>query len=118
MNLARAALLLVVLAGGCSSKQPAPRGEPGSGSAIPATAPALVIPPVCEAQRAKLTRLYAAEAGSAATFTADNTHMVLVDCARDPARVAACVEAAADIAAIEARCVIPLDAEGSEGDAR
>ncbi|HEY4244856.1 MAG TPA: hypothetical protein VGM88_33805 [Kofleriaceae bacterium] len=46
----------------------------------------------------------------------DNTHMVMIDCARNPAQVAPCAERANTVAALEHNCVIPLDPQGTEGD--
>jgi hypothetical protein len=48
---------------------------------------------------------------------ADNTQMVMNDCVRDP-KVGDCVETASSVAAIERSCLIPLDPDGSEGEAR
>jgi hypothetical protein len=77
--------------------------------------------PVCERVRPKLERLYRAEAEEreptrVPEAIADNTQMVMNDCARDP-KVGDCVEAASSVAQIERTCLIPLDAEGSEGEA-
>jgi hypothetical protein len=97
---------VVLLASACSSRSAHP---PGGGVA-----------PACETLRPKLERLYRAEAEVKEPTrideaVSDNTTMVLNDCARAPDRVARCVEAAASIAEIESKCVLPLDEEGSEG---
>src|SRR5204862_469297 len=47
---------------------------------------------------------------------ADNAAMVMTDCARAPAKVTACIAAVATVAELEARCLIPIDNEGTEGD--
>jgi hypothetical protein len=41
--------------------------------------------------------------------------MVMVDCAKDPAKVVPCLNSATTIAELEARCLVPLDDEGREG---
>jgi hypothetical protein len=75
----------------------------------------------CERVRAKVERLYRTEAEQreptrVPEAVADNTQMVMNDCARDP-RVGDCVDTASSVAQIERTCLIPLDAEGSEGEA-
>jgi hypothetical protein len=77
--------------------------------------------PVCERVRSKVERLYRAEAEEreptrVPEAIADNTQMVMNDCARDP-KVGDCVETASSVAEIERTCLIPLDPEGSEGEA-
>lgn len=98
---------LVVLALGCGSgKPPGAGGATGSG---------------CDGIRARVEQLYRAEATAreprrVAEAVADNTEMVLKECARDPAKVSGCVAGIATIADLEHRCLAPLDEEGSEGD--
>lgn len=77
----------------------------------------------CEAVRAHVRELYTAvprpaDTAPAAieTFVTDNTAMVLAECAREPGRVAPCAGRAATVEALEAKCLAPLDDEGSEGD--
>ena len=72
----------------------------------------------CDGIKAHVEELYKAVATGdlADEEVADNTQMVLNDCARDPAKVAACAAKAKTAADLEARCVSPLDEEGSEGD--
>ena len=76
----------------------------------------------CEAVREKVAGLYRAEAQvrepkRVEDAVADNTAMVLSDCAKSPAKVAACIGAASTVAALEKTCLVPLDPEGTEGDA-
>jgi hypothetical protein len=85
----------------------------GSGSA-PAASP-------CDAIRPKVEQLYRAEAEQkepkrVAEAVADNTAMVMNDCAKAPAKVAACVHGADSVAELEKKCLTPLDDEGSEGE--
>lgn len=90
---------------------------PGSGSA-----PA-VVTGECAGARAHVEQLYRAEAQAKEPkrvdeAVADNTAMAMNDCAKDPARRAACLESAASVAALEKDCLIPLDPEGTEGERR
>lgn len=75
----------------------------------------------CDTLAERVATLYRAgatglDAEAAERHVADGVAMVLADCAREPARVAPCVVAAADVATLERTCLIPLDDEGSEGD--
>lgn len=109
----RAALVIVLgLAGGCPGKPAAPGGGGGGGGGSGAAG--------CEGLRPRLEQLYRADAEAnepkrVDEAVADNTAMVLGDCAKAPDRVIPCVHAATSVAEIEQRCVIPLDEEGSEG---
>jgi hypothetical protein len=74
----------------------------------------------CGLIKSHVEQLYRAEAQAKEPkrvdeATADNTAMVLRDCRRAPDRVASCVNAAASVAELEQRCLIPLDDEGTEG---
>ncbi len=90
-------------------------GSAGSGSSVtpPATG--------CEGARAKVEGLYRAEAQvrepkRVLEAVADNTSMVMAECAKDPAKVSACIANAATVADLEATCMPKLDDEGTEGD--
>jgi len=102
-------LVPAVLACGCSGKPAA------AAPASPATGNG------CAAARGKVEQLYRTEArvrepGRVDEAVADNTAMVMTDCAKAPARVTACIAAAGTAAELEARCLAPIDDEGSEGD--
>ncbi len=104
------ALLFLVA---CSGKSTPP--ITGGGSNPPPISDA------CAAQRPKLEQLYRAEAEAKEPkrvegAVADNTQMVLDDCAKDPPRVSACVRDATSVAEIESRCLRPIDDEGTEGN--
>jgi len=76
---------------------------------------------LCEGIRPKVEQLYRAEAEAkepkrVAEAVADNTTMVMNDCAKAPARVAPCVNAASSVAELERQCLVPLDDEGTEGE--
>jgi hypothetical protein len=72
----------------------------------------------CDGIKAHVEELYKAVASGdhADEEVADNTQMVLDDCAANPDKVANCTMKAKSAADLEARCLIPLDEEGSEGD--
>ena len=85
----------------------------GSGTAAPLSS--------CEAVRTKLEQLYRAEAEAKEPkhvdgAVADNTQMVMNDCAKDPPKVSACVQAASTLAEVESKCLRQLDDEGTEGN--
>jgi hypothetical protein len=93
-----------------------PPNEPtaGSGSAVGRGGP-------CEAVRARVEQLYRAEAKAKEPSrvdeaVADNTAMVMTDCAQAPDKVAACIAAVTTVGDLEARCLAPIDDEGTEGD--
>ena len=74
----------------------------------------------CDAARPKVEQLYRAGAPARDRarldeLVADNTTMVMNDCAQSPAKTAACIAEAATVAELEA-CLIPLDDEGTEGE--
>ena len=105
-------LAIVMLLAACPGKPPSGPGG-GSGSGEPGVA-------TCEALRGKLEQLYRAEATEREPkrvdeYVADNTAMVLADCAKQGDVAIRCVDAAASIAEIESKCLVPLDEEGSEG---
>jgi hypothetical protein len=112
-------ILLALLGGACSSQPrpgpgPAPTGS-GSASGVKPTGT------VCDAQRAKIEQLYRARArdrepSRVEEAVADNTTMVLNDCVQAPDKTAACIAAATTVQDLEARCLVPLDDEGTEGD--
>lgn len=117
----RAGLLVVMFACACPSKPTTTGTGNGTGHATGA------LPAACEAIRGKLQQLYRAEAQAkeparVEEAMADNTAMVLADCVAQPAslreQLAACVRGASSVVDIESRCVIPLDDEGTEGEAR
>ena len=50
-------------------------------------------------------------------YVSDNTTMIMNDCVKNPPKFAPCLAAAATVAQMEQECVIPLDDEGTEGEA-
>ncbi|MEO7733721.1 MAG: hypothetical protein ABIY55_22340 [Kofleriaceae bacterium] len=108
--------LIVIAMVGCGASAP----PAGTGSAPASTSMGSASTP-CDGARAKVEQLYRAEAQTREPkrvdeAVADNTAMVLRDCAKAPAKVAACIAAIATVADLEAKCLVALDDEGSEGD--
>lgn len=107
--------LMALVACACPSKgsqNPGTGSGPGSGSAATETS--------CESVRAKIEQLYRTEAQAKEPkrvdeAVADNTAMVLGDCAKAPAQVVACINGVTTLADLEAKCLRALDDEGSEG---
>lgn len=90
--------------------------EVGGAGAGAGSASAVVA--ACEAVRAKVEALYRAEATEREPkrvdeATADNTAMVMRDCALAPATRPACLAKASTIAELEQTCLAPLDDEGA-----
>ena len=107
----RAALLLLV-ACACPAKKPVQ----GAGSSVSPIASATT----CNDVRPRVEQLYRAEAQAKEPTrvddaVADNTHMVMNDCAKDPAKIVPCLAKAATVSELEKDCLIPLDDEGTEG---
>ena len=107
---------LLVVAFACSSKQ-APVTT-GSGTGTPPAAA------TCSGAQPKIEQLYRDEATAkqeaperVAEAVADNTAMVMAECAQAPDRVAPCAMRVATAAELEKQCLAPLDDEGSEGEA-
>jgi hypothetical protein len=50
-------------------------------------------------------------------YVSDNTTMIMNDCVKNPTKFAPCLAAATTVAQMEQECVIPLDDEGTEGEA-
>ena len=112
-----AVAVAALLACGCSAKGGTPVGGTPVGGSNDGSAARL-----CDGVRAKVERLYRAEAEAKEPkrvdeAVADNTTMVMNDCAKAPAKVAACVNEASSVAALEQKCLAPLDDEGTEGEA-
>ncbi len=112
----RLAAVLLVLVSACACKNKPDTG-PGDGSGT-GTGTAST----CDDIKDHVDGLYRADATAAKLehvdeTVADNVAMVMTDCAATPAKVAPCASKARTVAELEQRCLIPLDDEGSEGDA-
>ncbi len=71
--------------------------------------------------RSKVEQLYRADAEAKEPkrvdgAVADNTQMVMNDCAKDPPKVSACIQSAGTLVELETRCLRQLDDEGTEGN--
>ncbi len=108
----RGASLLLLVACACPAKKP----PQGAGSSVAPIASATT----CDGVRSRVEQLYRAEAQAKEPrrvdeAVADNTHMVMNDCAKDPAKIVPCLAKAATVSELEKDCLIPLDDEGTEG---
>jgi hypothetical protein len=109
-------LLVALFACACPAKQSTgPGAGSGGGPAIAVGARS------CADVRVRVEQLYRAEAmvkesGRVAETVADNTHMAMTDCARQPDTLVPCLARAGSVAELEQHCLIPLDDEGSEGE--
>jgi hypothetical protein len=117
--------LVALIIVGCGNPAVIAPGGSSAGTAGSAGATSGVRPTgtACDAARAKVAQLYRASArgkqpARVEEIVADNTTMVMNDCVASPDKIAACVAAATTVSELEARCLIPLDDEGSEGDRR
>jgi hypothetical protein len=116
MKRAISLVVVTIVACACPSKG-TKTGGTGSGSAE--------VPPAaggCEGARPKVESLYRTEAQvkepkRVDEAVADNTAMVMAECAKAPAKVSACIAGAATLKDLETTCLPQLDDEGSEGDA-
>lgn len=110
------AIVIGIALAACSGKQ----GTPGAGSgtgAVNTTPP----PGGCDGIRPKVEQLYRAEAQAkepsrVEDAVADNTRMVMLECATAPDKVSACLAGVATVMELETTCLAPLDDEGSETD--
>ncbi len=106
----RTLLLGLACACACPSK-PSPQGAGASGSGLGR----------CEDVRTKVEQLYRSEAQAkepkrVEEAVADNTAMVLHDCAKAPDAVISCLHTATSVIELERACLAAIDDEGSEGD--
>lgn len=104
----RVALLLLV-ACACPAKKPVQQSR---GSAVGTVT-------TCEGIKPRVEQLYRAEAEAKEPkrvdeAVADNTQMVMNDCAKDPGKTVPCLASAATVSELEKTCLIPLDDEGTE----
>ena len=112
--------LVALLACGPPSKPPSsPTGGITAGSGPASGAPSTS--PACDGVRARVEQLYRAAArerdpARVNELVADNTTMVMNDCVKAPDQATACITAATTVQELEARCLVPIDDEGTEGD--
>lgn len=109
----RAGLVFLAFAAcACPNKKAGGTGTGSGSNVVPPTGDA------CAALRPKVEQLYRAEAQAhepkrVDEATADNTAMVMGDCAKAPQKVAACLQASSTVADIEENCLERLDPAGN-----
>lgn len=111
-------LVLVLVACACSSKQATGTGSSATGNN---TTPVVDNAKTCDDVRPRVEQLYRSEAETKdpkriEEAVADNTAMVMRDCAKDPARFVPCIAGVPSVAELERQCLEPLDDEGTEGE--
>ena len=112
--------LVIVALAACSSTHGtgAGSGSSGGGPSTPPTTNAKT----CDDVKSRIEQMYRSEAQAkepkrVEEAVADNTAMVMNDCAKDPAKIVPCLARAGSIAELEQQCLIQLDDEGTEGQA-
>jgi len=120
-------VFVAVLACACSSKNGPTTGGSQQGSGAGSDV-AVVTPPssakTCDEVKPRIEQMYRAEAKAKEAearveeAVADNTAMVMKDCATDPSKIVPCLAKAPTVAELEKSCLVPIDDEGTEGEAR
>jgi hypothetical protein len=112
-------MVVLLMACACPAKPTAtpPASGSGSGSAV-----APITATTCDQVKPRVEAMYRGEAqqrepARVDEAVADNTTMVMNDCAKDPGKRVPCLAKVATIAELEKTCLIPLDDEGTEGEA-
>lgn len=111
---------VTIVACACPSKATKTGAGSGSGDGSGSAAPPAAVGG-CDGVKAKVEAMYRTEAQArepkrVEEAVADNTAMVMAECAKDPGKVSACLAGAATVKDLEATCLPQLDDEGSEGD--
>ncbi|HEX5058904.1 MAG TPA: hypothetical protein VFV99_06060 [Kofleriaceae bacterium] len=110
---------LAIALGACSSTHGTGTGSGGSGLG---SAPPVANAKTCDDVKARVEQMYRGEAQvkepkRVDEAVADNTAMVMKDCAKDPDKTVPCLARAGSVAELEKQCLIQLDDEGTEGEA-
>lgn len=105
----------------CSPHATGPGTETGSGK-LPPPPPPVAAAKTCDDVKPRVEQMYRDEAQvkepkRVDDATADNTAMVMRDCTKDPGKTVPCLAKAGSVAELEKKCLIPLDDEGTEGEA-
>ena len=117
-------LFVLLVACACPSKKasgPAAGTTEGNGTGSQAGASAALT--TCESTRSKIEQLYRAlaqvkEPKRVEESVADNVRMVENDCAKNPAKYVPCIAKVQSVEDLEKICLVPLDDEGTEGEAQ
>jgi hypothetical protein len=115
------AFVIVVALCACSSTHTTGPGSGSTGSG-PGSAPPVANATSCDDVKSRVEQMYRSEAQvkepkRVEQAVADNTTMVMNDCAKDPAKTVPCLAKAGSVAVLEKQCLIQLDDEGTEGEA-
>jgi len=116
----KAWLLAIVCA--CSSTHGTGPGSGSTGTGL-GSAPVAEGAKTCDDVKARIEQMYRGEAQvkepkRVDEAVADNTAMVMKDCAKDPGKTVPCLASAGSVAELEKQCLVQLDDEGTEGEAR
>src|ERR1041385_5940117 len=120
-------VFFAMVACACPAKKASGPSGKGSGAGSGGGDVLVVTPPTnattCDEVKPRVEQMYRAYAQAKEPkrvdeATADNTAMVLKDCATDPAKFVPCLAKAPTIADLEKQCLVPIDDEGTEGEAR
>ena len=111
---------LAIVLGACSSTHGTGTGSGGSGIG---STPPVANAKTCDDVKPRVEQMYRGEAQikepkRVDEAVADNTAMVMKDCAKDPAKTVPCLASAGSVAELEKQCLIQLDDEGTEGEAQ
>ena len=111
------AIVLVLVIAACS----APAAT--TTTTTTSTAPPPTTAATCDSVKPRVEAMYRAEGQQREPkrvdeYVSDNTTMIMNDCVANPAKLAPCLAAAATVAQMEQECVIPLDDDGTEGEAQ
>ena len=112
--------MIFVVCVACSSSKPTATTT-GSGTGTGSAPP---VATGCDGAKPKIEQLYRDEATAnketperIAEAVADNTHMVMSECAKSPDKVVACIGRVSTAAELEKQCLARLDDDGTEGEA-
>ena len=110
-----------VLAVLCACSSTHGTGPGGGGSGV-GSAPPVANAKTCDDVKSRVEQMYRDEAQvkepkRVDEAVADNTAMVMKDCAKDPVNRVSCLANAGTVAELEKRCLVQLDDEGAEGEA-
>jgi len=115
-------MVVLLVACACPAKPTTQVPATGSGSGS-ASSVAPVTATTCDQVKPRVEAMYRGEAqqkepARVDEAVADNTTMVMNDCAKDPGKLVPCLATVGTIAQLEKTCLIPLDEEGTEGERR
>lgn len=106
----------------CSAKPATPPSNGSQGSQHVEPVDPVANAKTCDEIKPRVEKLYRADATvhepkRIEAAVADNTAMVMTDCAKDPGKLVPCLANAPTAADLEKQCLVQLDDEGTEGEA-